>query len=148
MLRLASIIIVHGLGGNPHKTWASKASKNLPSNPRNLRGHSPPKLLVRIRTKFSFLRNSDCEEKPAQAALSTEDLHWPRDLLPRDCSTARILVWGYDSHITKGYSSSNKGNIFAHSKDLLYSLRRDKPPRRPIIFVAHSLGGLIVKEVS
>jgi protein SERAC1 len=100
--------------------------------------------------KLSCHHISDSEEE--SFALegqkeSPQGSHWPRDFLPRDCSEARILVWGYDSRVSKGYCGSNKSNIFAHAKDLLYSLRRDKPPRRPVIFVAHSLGGILVKEV-
>jgi hypothetical protein len=149
MLTLASIIIVHGLGGNPYKTWVSQA----PDRPqRNPPGHasrpSTPNMLSRIFIKLSCSHTSGDEEDEAAQAESNTGLHWPRDLLPRDCAESRILVWGYDSHITKGYSACNKSNLFGHAKTLLYSLRRDKPPRRPIIFVAHSLGGLIVKEVS
>ncbi|OKL55592.1 hypothetical protein UA08_09132 [Talaromyces atroroseus] len=77
----------------------------------------------------------------------TEGVFWPQDLLRHDCDRARILTWGYDSHVTKGYESANKNNVFAHAKNLLANLKRDRPEGRPIIFVAHSLGGILVKEV-
>ena len=57
------------------------------------------------------------------------------------------MVWGYDSHITKGFEATNKSNLFGHAKDLLYSLERERTLGRDIVFVAHSLGGLLVKEV-
>lgn len=64
-----------------------------------------------------------------------------------DCDRARILTWGYDSHVIKGYESVNKNDVFAHAKNLLATLKRERPQARPIIFVAHSLGGILVKEV-
>ena len=60
------------------------------------------------------------------------------------------MTWGYDTMVTRGYASADKGNIFAHAKDLLYALDRARDvanSRLGIIFVAHSLGGIIVKEV-
>jgi hypothetical protein len=79
---------------------------------------------------------------------STDFVYWPRDLLPTDCPKARILTWGYDTNVIKGIAApTNKSNIFAHAKDLLYALDRGRPQGRPLIFVAHSLGGIIVKEV-
>lgn len=78
---------------------------------------------------------------------NAEDVFWPRDLLPRECREARILTWGYNTDVTKGYEGTNKNNIFAHAKNLLAALKRERPKNRPIIFVAHSLGGIVVKEV-
>ena len=108
----------------------------------------PPRNLPRSRTRVSCSGISDDEEEictgPPLPCVASQPLYWPRDALPHDCSEA---LYGYDSHVTKGYAGCNKSNIFAHAKDLLWALQRSKPPRRPAIFVAHSLGGLIVKEV-
>jgi hypothetical protein len=92
---------------------------------------------------------------PGEAKSQTRDsakpkVFWPRDLLTHErwCQAARILTYGYDSKVTKAYANSNKNNLFVHAKDLLHALEREKPKRRPVIFVAHSLGGLVVKEVN
>ncbi|KXJ93659.1 hypothetical protein Micbo1qcDRAFT_172568 [Microdochium bolleyi] len=86
---------------------------------------------------------------PSQLHVAANTVFWPFDFLAKEdfCSRARILTYGYDSRVTKGYRPANQNNIFSHAKDLLYSIQREKPPTRPIIFVVHSLGGLLVKEM-
>ena len=75
---------------------------------------------------------------------------WPRDLLKEDLPDARVISWGYDSNITtlKGFSSQN--SIFGHAENLLSDLARKRrstdEEKRPLIFVGHSLGGLVIKE--
>lgn len=76
-------------------------------------------------------------------------IFWPTDLLPQECPKSRIMSYGYDSDVTKfGRGAPNKSNTFSHGKDLMFALSRERSPGRPLIFVAHSLGGIIVKEVS
>lgn len=73
---------------------------------------------------------------------------WPQDLLPSECPDARILTWGYDTIVTKGFRTAvDKTNIFAQGKNLLFAFGRQRRAKRPVIFVAHSLGGIVVKEV-
>ncbi|KAK8062107.1 hypothetical protein PG997_014204 [Apiospora hydei] len=51
--------------------------------------------------------------------------YWPKEALPGFCSGARILTWGYDSHVTKGFKKRvNKNTVYQHGKDLLYDLNR------------------------
>lgn len=75
------------------------------------------------------------------------DVCWPRDLLPKQLPNARVLTFGY--------SALNRDDTPLSIKDLgktlLESLsingRHDKAATRPLIFVAHSFGGLLVKSV-
>ncbi|KAL8303508.1 hypothetical protein RB597_005022 [Gaeumannomyces tritici] len=77
---------------------------------------------------------------------------WPQHSVPVACPDARVLTWGYDTVVTRpGHGPACKASIMSHGKDLLFSLerfRRDTDAgRRPLIFVAHSLGGIVVKEM-
>ncbi|KDN65752.1 hypothetical protein CSUB01_07533 [Colletotrichum sublineola] len=80
---------------------------------------------------------------------ATGDKHWLRDFLPADLPNVRILCWGYDAntHSTSGVSCQY---LYDHARELVADLSRKreltKSRERPIIFVAHSLGGIIVKS--
>jgi protein SERAC1 len=74
---------------------------------------------------------------------------WPETLLPPKLVKARILTYGYDAYIVrKSVAASNR--LIDHSTNLLNDLTTDRvnnnASSRPIIFVAHSLGGLVCKE--
>ncbi|OJD34078.1 ankyrin repeat-containing protein [Diplodia corticola] len=68
---------------------------------------------------------------------------WLRDGLPRDLRQTRIFVYGYD---TKKSSQS----VMDHGsklRDAVKGLRPSgKDPLRPLIFIGHSLGGMVVKQ--
>ncbi|KAB8067067.1 hypothetical protein BDV29DRAFT_163796 [Aspergillus leporis] len=75
---------------------------------------------------------------------------WPRDVLPKDINHARILTWGYDANIVDFFKPAGQTSIFGHALQLLSDLanqrRKEEEKNRPIIFLAHSLGGLVVKD--
>ncbi|ORY55944.1 uncharacterized protein BCR38DRAFT_317636, partial [Pseudomassariella vexata] len=101
------IVLVHGLNGEPQKTWTAK-----------------------------------------------NGVFWPTDLLPESLKSARanVLVYGYNADV---YSKKHGGNpsdnfIYMHAQTLVTSLthyRKDElSSRNPIIWVCHSLGGILVKR--
>jgi hypothetical protein len=59
------------------------------------------------------------------------------------------MTFGYNTTVAKGYVAVNQGNVFSHARDLLYGLeaKRRTAPDRDLVLIAHSLGGILVKEV-
>ncbi|KAH6950296.1 hypothetical protein BKA56DRAFT_682634 [Ilyonectria sp. MPI-CAGE-AT-0026] len=74
---------------------------------------------------------------------------WPKALLPPELNKSRILTYGYNAYIMrKSGAASNR--LIHHATNLLANLTtsraRHNASSRPLIFVAHSLGGLVCKE--
>lgn len=161
-------MFVHGLQGHAIKTWIGKRrGSNLPG-PVDLSdgavsaalGESAPANKKTARSLRTILASTISRRKPPGPAMETAstastdsgenlpNVFWPQDLLPQECPEARILTWGYDTKVSKfGGGPSNKNTVFSHAKDLLFALARTTVSERPLIFVAHSFGGIVVKEM-
>lgn len=77
-------------------------------------------------------------------------MYWPRDLVPSTLPHARVLTYGYDTRIRhKAGPDINKDTLCDIAWNLLVSLEgsRRHGPSRPILFIVHSLGGIVVKEM-
>ncbi|MCJ1231967.1 hypothetical protein MMC12_008647 [Toensbergia leucococca] len=79
---------------------------------------------------------------------SENNATWLRDFLSADVPNARILTYGYNSALLGNNTSVSNVRDFA--KDLLQRLMDDrsgdKEDQRPIVFICHSLGGIVVKQ--
>ncbi|KAH7307989.1 hypothetical protein B0I35DRAFT_515832 [Stachybotrys elegans] len=73
---------------------------------------------------------------------------WLRDYLPKDLmNRARILIYGYHSVLQKSHNrSSLRDYSDSFMQDLMGIRSQHGIKDRPIIFIGHSLGGLIVKK--
>lgn len=72
---------------------------------------------------------------------------WLRDFAPRDVPRARFITYGYDTAVVA--SDSNQGiHELAHTllDGLAIFRRRTGAQKRPLLFVCHSLGGVVLKE--
>ena len=78
---------------------------------------------------------------------------WLRDALPYDLCheighypMARIMTHGYDSTVVSSQSIQNLEDLAVSLRNSLLPLV-NAPTTKPIVFIAHSLGGLILKQV-
>ncbi|KAI3537134.1 hypothetical protein CABS03_08795 [Colletotrichum abscissum] len=72
---------------------------------------------------------------------------WPKALLPSEIPDARVLAYGYDADVAKATEMVSVSRIRDHAATFLKRLTnfrdRTDSSARPIIFVCHSLGGLV-----
>jgi len=75
---------------------------------------------------------------------------WLRDYLPKEIPVARILTFGYESSASSFYSDGCAETIQKHAHTLVASLQADRLlmrcEHRPILFICHGLGGVLVKK--
>lgn len=77
---------------------------------------------------------------------------WLRDSLPYDLTSetkpiARVMIYGYESTVAESKSMQNLED-FATKLNVSMQTLMNGATIRPIILIGHSLGGLIIKEVS
>lgn len=71
---------------------------------------------------------------------------WLRDALPHDLPGARVLIYGYDTRLAESNSFQNLEDVALTFRASLRVALGSRPPDRPLIFIAHSLGGLVLKQ--
>jgi hypothetical protein len=76
---------------------------------------------------------------------------WLCDSLPSDLPSARIILYGYDTQLHGSHTFQDLEALASTLRSDLQTLAmRDpsnaEPPTKPLIFIAHSLGGLLAKE--
>ncbi|KAL9254660.1 SERAC1-like protein [Drosera capensis] len=112
------IIFVHGLRGGPFKTW--RLYDNNLSN------------------KSSLVEKIDLE-------AGKQDTFWPGEWLSADFPHARIFTLKYKTNLTQWSGASLP--LQEVSSMLLEKLVAADIGKRPIVFVSHSMGGLVVKQM-
>lgn len=76
---------------------------------------------------------------------------WLRDSLAKHLPQARVLIYGFDSRLAGSRSFQDIEALASRFRNHVRAVRRHAKAGvtpRPLIFIAHSLGGLIVKEVN
>lgn len=135
-----SIIFVHGFTGHPQRTWTRKKRDAVPKANDATGSEERPSKVRRLMSLSDSIRRRD-----AKTAV-----YWPRDLVPEVLPHARVMTYGYDTHIRHQFVGPplNKNQVYDIAWDFLQeaTAQRQHCPTRPILFVAHSLGGIVVKE--
>ncbi|QSZ31178.1 hypothetical protein DSL72_000741 [Monilinia vaccinii-corymbosi] len=96
---------------------------------------------------------------PQHTWTAKNGVFWPTTLLPVTLSSkdpaksakVRILVYGYNADVVAfGEKSASHDRIHEHAQSLVSSLalerKSEEADENPIIWVAHSLGGILVKR--
>ncbi|KAK0627900.1 hypothetical protein B0T14DRAFT_451216 [Immersiella caudata] len=127
---------------SPHPT--TKIDAGFPSGIKVL--HESSKALVDIVFIHGLTGDRERTWKSHEASEP-----WPKTLLPSELPTARIVTFGYDAYYVadwRGVVSEN--TVGDHASNLVTSLtsyrEKDGTSGRPIIFVCHSLGGLVCQD--
>uniref|UniRef100_A0A663EJV8 Protein SERAC1 n=2 Tax=Aquila chrysaetos chrysaetos TaxID=223781 RepID=A0A663EJV8_AQUCH len=116
----ADILFVHGLLGAAFKTW----------------------------------RQQDIDRRLDKKASEREEDYsqcWPKTWLASDCPALRIISVEYDTHLSdwkaKCPVEAHRKSIAYRSNELLDKLRAAGIGDRPLVWVSHSMGGLLVKKM-
>ena len=79
------------------------------------------------------------------------DQPWPREILTKLIPDARILTYGYDAYVIGRDGPVTRNRLHDHARDFLNDLvgyrRRTKTLARHLMFIVHSLGGLLCKDM-
>ncbi|KAI0537281.1 hypothetical protein GGR58DRAFT_527494 [Xylaria digitata] len=135
-----NIVFVHGLRGHPQTTWGHR---QVEANERPVEtSHRRHHLRKIFGCQFVASTQASVDEN-----VVGSNVFWPQDYLPEDVSEAEVWTYGYNADVIGGlFQANNQNSVSQHGRDLAVKLERDIENQAPIIFVAHSLGGIVVKD--
>ncbi|XP_037282655.1 protein SERAC1 [Rhipicephalus microplus] len=144
----ADIIFVHGLLGSVFKTWRQHDSQDL-GKLTNLESLQEPTV--------SAVRSSACKitvDHTSPRAVAMHEKYtkcWPKSWLAEDMPYSRILALDYDTYLSQWSPNCplepKKRTLVSRATDMLTKLHHAGVGERPIIWITHSMGGLLVKEM-
>ncbi|XP_043713383.1 uncharacterized protein LOC122661930 isoform X2 [Telopea speciosissima] len=117
---LLDVVFVHGLRGGPFKSWRISEDKSST-------------------TKSGLVENIDLD-------AGKEGTFWPGEWLPTDFPRARLFSVKYKTNLTQ-WSGGASLPLQEVSSLLLKKLTAAGIGNRPVVFVTHSMGGLVVKQL-
>ncbi|KAK9508714.1 hypothetical protein O3M35_006206 [Rhynocoris fuscipes] len=102
--------------------------------------------------KLSY-NGKDMLIKKLEKTPSCSTLCWPKDWLAQDCPRIRIIGLNYDTKLTDWVSwcplmdKREKNKLRSKSEDFLQQLIAGGIGERPIVWISHSMGGILVKHM-
>ncbi|KAI1455276.1 hypothetical protein F4805DRAFT_468791 [Annulohypoxylon moriforme] len=147
----ANIILVHGLRGHPQTTWEATQSRKDESATAPKTRNFFKRLSRHIHSAPAHNGADDNHDESNNAGPSGKHkVFWPRDYLIEDLPEANVWTYGYNADVIGGlFQANNQNSVSQHGKDLQVKIERELKGegfQGPIIFVAHSLGGIVVKD--
>ncbi|KAI9687024.1 MAG: hypothetical protein M1822_002434 [Bathelium mastoideum] len=118
--------------------------KDLPALTEVYRGQDPVVDVVAIHGLNGHAIETFKTKKTGKFWLGDEDL------LPSHLKQARVLTFSYNASVAALFGSASADRIMQHAHTLIAELVADREledaVRRPIIFICHSLGGIVLKR--
>ncbi|KAJ6198058.1 hypothetical protein J3E72DRAFT_384946 [Bipolaris maydis] len=145
-----NIIFIHGLRGHPRRTWEGVATPSNVGNDATKKSKSLPirSFFQRRSAKSHVPELSQMQDSPSISAPSSPcRIFWPEEYLVPDIPQACVWTYGYNADVIGGlFKANNKNSISQHGQDLSVRLEREICNEKPLVFVVHSLGGIILKD--
>ncbi|KAF8247235.1 hypothetical protein K440DRAFT_551663 [Wilcoxina mikolae CBS 423.85] len=129
-LTVPSIIAIHGLNGHAYETWTATTDQN-PQTAALVPNTTPT--------------SSPSSPLPLPNPNDNNRTLWLRDLLPKEVPNTRIFTFGYDARVAGTKSVSRIPDIATILLSNI-SMEVDEDRPKPIIFICHSLGGIVCKK--
>ncbi|ROV90935.1 hypothetical protein VMCG_09991 [Cytospora schulzeri] len=76
-----------------------------------------------------------------------KDYMWIRDTLPRQLPHIRAILYGYDTTLVNSYSFQSIPEVANTLIDHLMPAGWQSSEMKPLVFLAHSLGGIVLKQM-
>ncbi|KAI1407119.1 hypothetical protein F5Y13DRAFT_175692 [Hypoxylon sp. FL1857] len=112
-------------------------------------GMTPLNDVERERHEFNCIAISGLASHPFgswQPKGGDKSFMWIRDELPRAMPDTRLSIYGYDTALVGSNSFQSIEDLATSLIDHIKSSGWALPSAKPLIFLAHSLGGIVLKE--
>lgn len=118
------LVFIHGVTGDPIQTWRSMTESGE---------------IVTVMENNIPVEATSIESNP------NDVICWPRDWLPKEFPNARIISVGYEIHLSRWLG--NALPLGQQSVEICKKLSLAGVGKKPIIWVTHSFGGILTKEL-